>query len=260
MTQDLLQAGLHLNKYIERITARRESIEVLVSETQNAGAFGRPCHFSMLVDRVYSATELAACTTELERLQKAIAEQGISPEEAQKMTATHEQLIQSLDEWRHREQNARENVGQHQVTFHHAIDAVDEILQSYSYQLSVLGLEPPLPPPLETLDLRLSLNSSDPDPNSLLTGPDVSAVIKPALSQLAKMKQNERSKVEETRLQVEEEWDKINAECENLQEDTDRLIQQARHIFGQAEATRVVGLLTAIVFSLTLIFILANSR
>ncbi|KZT11476.1 uncharacterized protein LAESUDRAFT_272490 [Laetiporus sulphureus 93-53] len=199
-------------------------------------------------------TELAYCVSNLEKLQSEelrligiVKEQNLTPEEVVRMNTEHETLSRDLETLKHKINETNQVVIKLEVSLTRKVSDTEEALDAYSNLLSNLGLFPPLPPPLQDMDLNLDLNPAASNPLNLLSGADIRKVVKPTLSRVAEMKRAERANVESERIKVDNEVDQLTLECENMDEEVVEISNKVNGLNDQADELREAAQQEAVV-------------
>lgn len=166
--------------------------------------------------------------------------QNLSPEEVVRMNNEHETLSRDLENLKYKITENYQMVVKLEVSLTHKVQDTEEALDQYNTLLAKVELFPPLPPPLEDIDLRLDLNSASSNPQNLLIGPDVRKVVKPTLSRVVEIKRTEHADVESERVKVDDEFEQLNLECENMEEEVDEVMNKVNGLSEQADELREV--------------------
>lgn len=156
------------------------------------------------------------------------------------MNTEHEALSRDVETLKQKIAETNQLVVKLEVSLTRKVSDAEEALDMYNNLLSNLGLFPPLPPPLEGVDLTLELNSATSNPQGLLTGADIRRIIKPTLSRTAEMKRTERADVESERIKVDNELDQLTLECENMDEEVLEISNKVNGLSDQADELREV--------------------
>jgi kinetochore protein NDC80 len=156
------------------------------------------------------------------------------------MNTDHEMLSRNLEDLKQKISETHRTVMSLEISVTNRAAAAEEALDLYTNVLSSVGLFPPLPPPLEGLDLTLELNTAASNPAQLLSGADIRKVIKPTLSSVAEAKRAERAEVESERIKVDNELDQLTLECENMEEEIAHLERKVLALNDQADDLRDV--------------------
>jgi len=164
------------------------------------------------------------------------------------MNDDHEMLSRNLKDLKQKISEAHRAVMALEVNVTHRAEATEEALDAYTHLLSSLELFPPLPPPLENVDLTLELNTAASNPQLLLSGADIRKVIKPTLSAVAESKRSERASLESESIKVENELDQLTLECENIDEETGEVEKKVAALNEQADDLRDVSVSLTEVF------------
>ncbi|KAH7930854.1 hypothetical protein BV22DRAFT_999891 [Leucogyrophana mollusca] len=184
------------------------------------------------------AVNLEQLRSEQAKLAEVVKVQNLSPEEVIRMNTDHETLSRNLEDLKHKISEAHKTVMSLEVIMTNRAAAAEEALDLYNNLLSSLGLFPPLPPPLEGIDLTLQLNTAAANPQQLLAGSDIRKVVKPTLSGVAESKRTERADVESERIKVDNELDQITLECENVDEEVGEIEKKVVGLNEQADDLR----------------------
>ena len=166
-----------------------------------------------------SVSNLEGLQAEEARVGEVVRELNVSPEEVIRMNTEHETLTRDLETLKHKIAETNQLLVKLEVSLTRKVSDAEEALDMYANLLANLGLFPPMPSPLEGVDLTLDLNSAAANPQNLLSGSDIRRVIKPTLSRVAEMKRTERADIESERIKVDNELDQLTLECENIDEE-----------------------------------------
>ncbi|KAJ7470543.1 HEC/Ndc80p family-domain-containing protein [Mycena latifolia] len=191
--------------------------------------------------------QLEQLKTEQLKLAEIVKTQNLSPEEVIKMNTDHETLSQNLKDLKQKIAETHRNVMTLEVNVTNRAAAAEEAIDIYTNLLTSLELFPPLPPPLQDIDLTLDLNTASSNPQSLLSGADIRRVIKPTLSAIAESKRSERASVESERIKVDNELDQLTLECENVDEEIGEVEKKVVGLNDQADDLREVAQQEAVV-------------
>ncbi|KAI9508485.1 HEC/Ndc80p family-domain-containing protein [Russula earlei] len=202
---------------------------------------------NLKTDIVQQTSNLEQLKTQQERLSVIVKEQNISPEEVIRMNTEHEQLSRNLEDLKVKISESQKTILSLEVAVANRGAAAEEAVDTYTRLLSNLGLFPPLPPPLEDIDLRVELNTAASQPESLLKGPDVRHVIKPTINAVIEGKRSERAAVESERIKVDNELDQLISECENLEDEINEMEKKVLVLNEQADDLREVAQQEALV-------------
>ncbi|KAJ7600924.1 HEC/Ndc80p family-domain-containing protein [Mycena floridula] len=190
-------------------------------------------------------SELATGKTYLEQLQaeqqqlsETVKSQNLTPEEVLQMTTEHEQLSRNIEDLKLKISETYRTANSLEVNVTNRAAATEEALEAYTNLLSLLDLLPPLPAPLQNIDLTLELNTAASNPTQLLVGADIRKVIKPTLNSVAESKRSERASVESERIKVDNELDLLTQECENIDDELAELERKIGTLNEQADDLR----------------------
>ncbi|EPT05898.1 hypothetical protein FOMPIDRAFT_1026782 [Fomitopsis schrenkii] len=189
-------------------------------------------------DLAYRVSNLEALQAEEARLAGVVREQNLSPEEVIRMNTEHETLTRDLEILKHKIAETNQLLVKLEVSLTRKVSDAEEALDMYANLLANLGLFPPMPPPLEGVNLTLDLNSAAANPQNLLSGSDIRRVIKPTLSRVAEMKRTERADIESERIKVDNELDQLTLECENIDEEAVETSNKVNALNDQADEMR----------------------
>jgi len=197
------------------------------------------------------ALHLEQLQSDEDKLSEIVKTQNLSPEEVIQMNTDHETLTRNLEDLKQKISETHKMVMSLEVSVTNRAAAAEEALDAYTSLLSSVGLFPPLPPPLQDIDLTLELNTAASNPAALLSGADIRKVIKPLLSREAEGKRAERAEVESERIRVDNELDQLTLECENIDEEIMQLEKKVVALNEQADDLRDVCLLNAFLAVIT---------
>ncbi|KAI0073280.1 hypothetical protein K474DRAFT_1666837 [Panus rudis PR-1116 ss-1] len=174
------------------------------------------------------------------RLTEIVKVQNLSPEEVHRMNTEHETLSKDIENLKHKIAETNRTVMKLEVSLTKKVTDAEEAVDAYTNLLSTLGLFPPLPPPLENVNLTLRLNTAAPNPQEMLAGSGIREVIKPSLAIIAELKRTERADVESERIKVDNELDQLTTECENVEEEVVAVTNKVNALNDQADEIRDV--------------------
>jgi len=165
------------------------------------------------------------------------------------MNTDHETLSRNLEDLKVKLAETHKTVMTLEVNVTNRAAAAEEAVDTYTNFLSTLGLFPPLPPPLQDIDLTLELNTAASNPAQLLVGADIRKVVKPTLSSIAESKRSERAAVESERIKVDDELDQLTLECENVDEEIGEMEKKISSLNEQADDLRDAAQQDAVIIS-----------
>ncbi|OSD02863.1 hypothetical protein PYCCODRAFT_1444929 [Trametes coccinea BRFM310] len=186
----------------------------------------------------YNLANLEKMHAEEQRLSDIVKVQNLSPEEVLRMNTEHESLTRELESLKHKIAETSQVVVRLEVSLTRKVTDAEEALDQYTTLLSSLGLFPPLPSPLEDVDLTIDLHSAASNPQGLLTGADIRRVVKPTLSRITEMKRTAHAEVESERIRVDDELDQLNLECETIEEEVLEVLNKTNALNDQADELR----------------------
>ncbi|KAI0831084.1 HEC/Ndc80p family-domain-containing protein [Trametes gibbosa] len=186
----------------------------------------------------YNLASLEKMHAEEQRLAGIVKVQNLSPEEVLRMNTEHESLSRELESLKHKITETSQVVVRLEVSLTRKVSDAEEALDQYTSLLSTLGLFPPLPPPLEDVDLTIDLHSAAANPQGLLSGADIRKVVKPTLSRITEMKRTARAEVESERIRVDHELEQLTFECETIEEEALEVMNKANALNDQADELR----------------------
>ncbi|KAI0670594.1 HEC/Ndc80p family-domain-containing protein [Trametes maxima] len=186
----------------------------------------------------YNLASLEKMRAEEQRLADIVKVQNLSPEEVLRMNTDHESLTRELESLKHKVAEMSQVVVRLEVSLTRKVSDAEEALDQYTSLLSTLGLFPPLPPPLEDVDLTVDLHSAAANPQGLLSGADIRKVVKPTLSRITEMKRTAHAEVESERIKVDDELDQLTLECETIEEEVLEVMNKTNALSDQADELR----------------------
>ncbi|KAH9901177.1 HEC/Ndc80p family-domain-containing protein [Cubamyces lactineus] len=186
----------------------------------------------------YNLANLEKMRAEEQRLSDIVKVQNLSPEEVLRMNTEHESLTREVESLKHKIAETSQVVVRLEVSLTRKVSDAEEALDQYTSLLSTLGLFPPLPPPLEDIDLTIDLHSAAANPQGLLSGADIRKVVKPTLSRITEMKRTAHADVESERIRVDDELDQLNLECETIEEEVLEVMNKTNALSDQADELR----------------------
>lgn len=175
---------------------------------------------------------------EQSRLASIVKVQNLSPEEVLRMNTEHETLSNDLKTLKSKIAESTKTINKLEVSLGKKTADAEEAIDTYNGLLTTLELFPPLPAPLEDVNLVLRMNSAASDPRQLLTGPDIAEVVKPSLAVIADQKRQQRAEVENERIAVDNDLDQLVTACENMEEEVLDVLKKANALNDQAEELR----------------------
>ena len=236
---------LKFEEILRRYEERRQKWMRQVQDEKTELEYNRACvrlsrRFS--VDLVSTVANLEKLRIEEQRLMDIVKVQNLSPEEVLRMNTEHENLSRELESLKHKIAETSQVVVRLEVSLTRKVSDAEEALDQYTSLLSTLELSPPLPPPLEDVDLTIDLHSAAANPQGLLTGADIRKVVKPTLNRIAEMKMTARADVESDRIKVDDELDQLTLECETVEEEVLEVMSKTNALNDQADELREVRL------------------
>ena len=156
------------------------------------------------------------------------------------MNTEQENLTREIESLKHKIAETSQMVVRLEVSLTRKVSDAEGALDQYLSLLSTLGLFPPLPPPLEDVDLTIELHSAAAGPQGMLTGADIRKVVKPTLNRIAELKRTARADVENDQIRVDDELDQLTLECETVEEEALEVLNKANAINDQADELREV--------------------
>jgi hypothetical protein len=171
--------------------------------------------------------EADAAEAELLGHQRAVAAQGISAEDAVRMSTEHAQLGQASRELERRVAEARAGTARLEVALANAAGRAEETVDAYADRLLGPGLE-------DTLGLELVTASAT------LSGPDIARTVRPTLHRGMEERQQARARVEGERIAGERALEQLRAECEAEEARLQALRRESERIAEEAEQIREV--------------------
>lgn len=167
--------------------------------------------------------------------------QNLTPEEVVRMNTEYDSLSRDLENLRSKISEANRTVLKLEVSMTKRVADAEEAVDTYTNMLSTLNLFPPLPSPLEGVDLTLQLNTAVSNPQEMLYGSGIREVNKPSLNIIAELKRTERADIESERIKVDNELDQLTTECENMEQDILEVVNKVNALNDQADELREVN-------------------
>ncbi|TRM61738.1 HEC/Ndc80p family-domain-containing protein [Schizophyllum amplum] len=164
--------------------------------------------------------------------------QNLSPEEVHQMNTSYETLSRNTEELKQKLLEAQRYVHSSEIAVTHRSTAAEEALDAYIDLVANLDLFPPLQPPWEHIDLSLQLNTATSDVRDLLSGADVNEIVLPTLEDIAARKRSERASLENQKIKLDDELERVTLTCENLDDENSQLQNKADAINEQADNLR----------------------
>ena len=180
--------------------------------------------------------------SEQAHLASVVKAQNLSPEEVLRMNTEHETLSQDLRNLKSKIAESTRTINKLEVSLGKKTADAEEAIDTYNGLLTTLGLFPPLPQPLEDVNLALRMNSASSDLRQLLSGPDIAEVAKPSLVVIAEQKRKQRAEVENDKISVDNELDQLVTACENMEEEVLEIEKKANTLSDQADELRDVSI------------------
>lgn len=190
---------------------------------------------------MYPATHLERLKAEHDRLTDIVKAQNLTPEEVVRMNTEYDSLSRDLENLRSKISEANRTVLKLEVSMTKRVADAEEAVDTYTNMLSTLNLFPPLPSPLEGVDLTLQLNTAVSNPQEMLYGSGIREVNKPSLNIIAELKRTERADIESERIKVDNELDQLTTECENMEQDILEVVNKVNALNDQADELREVN-------------------
>ncbi|KAI0083992.1 HEC/Ndc80p family-domain-containing protein [Irpex rosettiformis] len=182
--------------------------------------------------------ELDRLQIEQARLEEVVKAQNLSPEEVLRMNTEHETLTRDLEHFRHKISESSKLIHRLEVALGKKTSDTEEVIDNYNNMLVSLGLFPSPPPPMEGLNLELTMNSGAADPSQLVLGPSLKEVVKPTLGRITELKKTENADMERDKIKLDDELDRIAVACENKEQDVGEILKKANTISEQADDLR----------------------
>lgn len=158
-----------------------------------------------------------------------------------RMNTEHESLSRDIENLKYKITETNKAVMKLEISLTRKVTDAEEAVDAYTNLLSSLGLFPPLAPPLDSVNLALTLNTASPDIQEMLKGSGIRDVIKPSLGIIAELKRTERADIESERIKVDNELDQLTTECENMEEEIHEVLNKVNALNDQADELREVS-------------------
>ncbi|EJD52804.1 hypothetical protein AURDEDRAFT_82532 [Auricularia subglabra TFB-10046 SS5] len=180
------------------------------------------------------AADIEALREERDELERRVAEQNISPIEAQQMTRDREQLTRTVDELKAKVEATKRSYEVLEVTWMNRSDQLEHAVEEYTSLALKLDLQHP-PSPYKSVDFNLTLDLLN---EPMLRCEDLRGTIKPALLAVAEKARQQRSQVADEQIRLEHELDTLHNACEQLEDDLVRLDARVASVLEEADNIR----------------------
>ncbi|KZT60464.1 hypothetical protein CALCODRAFT_480748 [Calocera cornea HHB12733] len=150
-------------------------------------------------------------------LLKAVEEQNLSPEEATRMTTERDTLARTLEDLRQRIADASKTVWEREIAVAKRGSAMEDAIQEYMQIVYRVGLFPDAAPPFDQIQFGLDVNLTAP-PTEMLNA-DIRQTIRPAIFRFGEEKRLQRTRLDDERIVVEDELDRLAQIVENQKEE-----------------------------------------
>ncbi|KZO97198.1 hypothetical protein CALVIDRAFT_536668 [Calocera viscosa TUFC12733] len=150
-------------------------------------------------------------------LLKAVEQQNLSPEEAARMTTERDTLARTLEDLRQRIADASKTVWEREIAVAKRGSAMEDAIQEYMQVVYRVGLFPDAPTPFDQIQFGLDVNLTAP-PTEMLNA-DIRQTIRPSIFRFGEEKRLARTRLDDERIVVEDELDRLAQIVENQKEE-----------------------------------------
>jgi kinetochore protein NDC80 len=184
---------------------------------------------------------------ELARIEKAVAEQNLSPDEVQRMNHERESLKRNLDDLRTKVAEVSQQSYNQELMVTKMIDLFEQLLSEYTSLGHQIGIIQPLADGETSLgpdgvDYNIQIDMGTEDILHVQTsGQRMSEVIKPALQAYSESFRRQVSELANEQISLEDDLDKVGQRVDGLRADCDNLEVKLKLASDQAELARRVS-------------------
>lgn len=190
---------------------------------------------------------MIAKRAELARIEKAVAEQNLSPDEVQRMNHERESLKRNLDDLRTKVAEVSQQSYNQELMVTKMIDLFEQLLSEYTSLGHQIGIIQPLADGETSLgpdgvDYNIQIDMGTEDILHVQTsGQRMSEVIKPALQAYSESFRRQVSELANEQISLEDDLDKVGQRVDGLRADCDNLEVKLKLASDQAELARRVS-------------------
>lgn len=190
---------------------------------------------------------MIAKRAELARIEKAVAEQNLSPDEVQRMNHERESLKRNLDDLRTKVAEVSQQSYNQELMVTKMIDLFEQLLSEYTSLGHLIGIIQPLADGETSLgpdgvDYNIQIDMGTEDILHVQTsGQRMSEVIKPALQAYSESFRRQVSELANEQISLEDDLDKVGQRVDGLRADCDNLEVKLKLASDQAELARRVS-------------------
>jgi kinetochore protein NDC80 len=184
---------------------------------------------------------------ELARIEKAVAEQNLSPDEVQRMNHERESLKRNLDDLRTKVAEVSQQSYNQELMVTKMIDLFEQLLSEYTSLGHQIGIIQPLADGETSLgpdgvDYNIQIDMGTEDILHVQTsGQRMSEVIKPALQAYSESFRRQVSELANEQISLEDDLDKVGQRVDGLRANCDNLEVKLKLASDQAELARRVS-------------------
>ncbi|KDQ12301.1 hypothetical protein BOTBODRAFT_113186 [Botryobasidium botryosum FD-172 SS1] len=168
------------------------------------------------------------------RLIGVVEKQELTPEEVSRMSSERDQLRRTLEDLRTRVAESKRATWDREVASTKRGDTVEQAVNEYMALAYKTGMYPHPPEPFSDVDFSLELHLAASNPHEMLTA-DVKGTIRPALLKVAEGIRIERANVNDEKIRIEHDLDRLTNECDNTREELQSRDVQLDVLLRQAE-------------------------
>ncbi|EJU05360.1 hypothetical protein DACRYDRAFT_74568 [Dacryopinax primogenitus] len=179
---------------------------------------------------------LVALRTEHGGLLKAVEEQNLSPEEATRMTTERDTLARTLKDLHDRVAEASKTQWEREMAVAKRGSSMEDAIQEYMQVVYRAGLFPDAPKPFDQIQFGLDVNLTAP-PAEMLNA-DIRHSIRPAVTRFGEERRLVRTRLDDERIVVEDELDRLTQFVENQKEELENREVRLNQLLERADEIR----------------------
>lgn len=173
------------------------------------------------------------------KLEDDVRRQNLTAEEVSKMFRDRDDLIKQRDDLTNRDIELRSLADGLSISIFNKADEVESLVNDITQTLWSIKLLPKPPPPYQPADFTLSFNRGTDDLDAILTGADVSGMLK-RLGEYADKMRNEKADLQGQAVKLESELDVVVGDLEMLRETVAETREEVTTILGELNSAKQV--------------------
>lgn len=177
---------------------------------------------------------------ERHKLIEQVEKQDLTPEEVSRMSSEREQLRRTLEDLRTRVMEAQRGSWEREIASSKRSETVDTAVSEYLQLAYRTGIHPSPPEPYQDIDFNIELHLAASNPQDMMTA-DIRGTIKPALLKIAEFTRIERANINDEKIRLDHDLDRLTNECDNLREELQTRDVQLDVLLRQAEDIKDVS-------------------